>query len=190
MEPLVCAGLGNPGSEYEETRHNVGFMVVQELARRHGARFTLRAGVAGTARCTIGGAAVVLVKPLTYMNNSGEALLEALAECGVLPDRLLVVVDDLALALGALRLRPAGSHGGHNGLRSVIGALGTQQFPRLRCGIGVTPPPPRESTADFVLSPFRKEERSAAAAMVLRAADAAEAVAASGLAAAMNEFNT
>jgi PTH1 family peptidyl-tRNA hydrolase len=190
LEPLVCAGLGNPGSEYEETRHNVGFRVAEELVRRHGARFRLVAGSAAVARCTVKGAPLLVVKPLTYMNNSGEALLEALAATGVLPDRLAVVVDDLDLPLGTLRLRPSGGHGGHNGLRSVIGAVGSGEFFRVRCGIGVDPKPRRDETADYVLSPFARGERAAAEEMVGRAADAVETLAVSGPAAAMNSFNT
>jgi PTH1 family peptidyl-tRNA hydrolase len=190
VETLLVAGLGNPGDEYAATRHNVGFMVADELCRRGGGRWESRKGLSAIARVRIGGAEIVLCKPLTYMNNSGMAVAETLRRFDLEVSSLLVVVDDLALPLGRLRIRTRGSDGGHNGLTSVIFALGSDEFARLRCGIGQEAPPPKGTMPDFVLSPFDRPEVPALREMVARAADAAATGAVGGIAAAMNRFNT
>jgi len=185
----IVVGLGNPGFEYEDTRHNVGFMVLDELARRLRLRFQRGEGEYRLARALSGGSALLLVKPDTYMNNSGLAVAQVLDAERAGPDSLLVVVDDVALPLGSLRLRARGSDGGHNGLYSVIYTLGTEQFSRLRCGIGPEVMPHEGELASFVLSAFEPGEREAVATMVQRAADAVSHVLQEGLERAMTQFN-
>lgn len=189
MKPVIVVGLGNPGAVYEETRHNIGFMVVDELTRRYRVRMSAGRGEFWAGGMTIGGAAVVLLKPATYMNNSGLAVQQALALIGAEPSDLLLVVDDVALPLGTLRLRASGSDGGHNGLYSVIYSLKTDRFARLRCGIRQEEDPQKGTLADFVLSPFETSERTAVRSMVERAADAVTEVAGSGLERTMSKFN-
>jgi len=185
----LIVGLGNPGPVYAGTRHNVGFMVVDVLANRLHLQFRPGRGdfwYAGVAR---GEEVMTLVKPVTYMNRSGEAVVDALEQFGFPVSDLVVVVDDFALPLGTLRLRPGGSDGGHNGLASIIYRLQSDQFPRIRCGIRTEVLPPKDQTADFVLSPFALEERSTVEAMIARAADAAQDIQRSGLERAMGLFN-
>lgn len=183
----VLLGLGNPGDEYAATRHNVGFRVAEEILRRHGARREARRCRSLVAATRVDGVEVLVARPLTYMNRSGAAAAALLGEAEAEPGDLLVVCDDLNLDLGRLRLRARGSHGGHNGLSSIIEALGTQEFPRLRVGIG--PVAPGVPQADFVLAPFRRDEREAIAAAVARAADGAEIALTAGIQAAMNPIN-
>ncbi|GMV97077.1 MAG: aminoacyl-tRNA hydrolase [Phycisphaerae bacterium] len=182
----LAVGLGNPGGKYEGTRHNVGFRVIDELARRHGievsrGRFS---GLAGGG--LIAGRPVLLLKPGTFMNLSGRSVREALAFHKLSPADLLVVSDDLALPLGRLRLRKGGSAGGHNGLTSVIQELGTDQFPRLRIGIGQVP---GERMVGHVLGPFSREEEEIIGPALVLAADAVECWFADGIEQAMNRFN-
>lgn len=185
---LCVVGLGNPGRRYAGTRHNVGFAVVDAVAARLRTPPAELAGDQHLARGEYGGRSVLLSKPRTFMNLSGSAVHTLMRETGADPAALLVVCDDAALPLGRLRLRGQGSSGGHNGLRSVIEALGGGNFPRLRCGIGA--PAGEEEYAEYVLSPFREEERAAAEEMVRRAAEAAMCWIAEGLERAMNIFNT
>jgi len=183
----VIVGLGNPGREYDGTRHNVGFRVVNELARR--SRTDLRAGrgeyLSGSGR--IAGRAVELALPLTYMNLSGLAVRQVLAAAGSDASGLLVVCDDVNLPLGTLRLRRSGSDGGHNGLSSIIFQLGTEEFARLRLGVGAAPD--GTDLADHVLDRFGEEERPSVEEMVSRAADAIGLLIARGLDTAMQEYN-
>lgn len=173
METMGIVGLGNPGSEYRDTRHNVGFRVLDELCKRQ--RTALRAGKGEYqfARTAADGTEVVLVAPMTFMNNSGFAVADIMERFGVALHRLLIVADDFALPLGRLRFRMRGSDGGHNGLASIIYALNSDDFARLRCGIGKPVMPPKAAMAQFVLSPFDADEHAAVEGMVLRAADAA-----------------
>lgn len=189
MDPILLTGLGNPGDEYADTRHNIGFRIIDVIADRLPSRRVRHAGECLLSSVKVGGATVLLCKPLTYMNNSGRAVAEMLSRYDISIENVLVMVDDFALPLGKLRLRGSGSDGGHNGLYSVIMELGTNAFPRLRCGIGSEVMPPKEKIADFVLSPFEKDERPEATAMAERAAEAALEFARSGLASAMNKFN-
>jgi peptidyl-tRNA hydrolase, PTH1 family len=186
-------GLGNPGPEYAATRHNVGFEIVDRLARRHGLPGWRRHGNRLEAAGPVAGAAVVLLKPLTYMNRSGEAVAARLREESFGPEELLVCYDDVALPLGKLRLRPSGSDGGHNGMRSLIARLGSEAFPRLRVGIAPVDADGRavqvDDGADFVLSNFRRSEQPIIAEAIERAADAVECALAEGLTIAMNRFN-
>jgi len=181
-------GLGNPGSEYEETRHNVGFDVIEALARAHGVRLRRprAAALAGTG--AIDGVPVVLAMPLTMMNASGVAVARLCHLHGLAPEDLVVVIDDINLELGQLRLRRGGSEGGHRGLRSITERLGTQDYPRLRLGVGA--PPGGMSARDWVLSPFSADERETAEEAVARARRCVEVAVIAGIEAAMNEFNS
>ena len=185
----VVVGLGNPGREYAGTRHNLGFTVVDELLRRAGARATRAAGDYLAATLELGGREALLVKPTTYVNRSGRAVQQALAQRGLGPGELLAVVDDVALPFGRLRLRPSGGPGGHNGLRSVIEVLGTEAFPRLRLGVG-TPVDVEIPLADWVLGPFTPDERAALPEFVGRGADAVLRVLEVGVEASIPEVNS
>jgi PTH1 family peptidyl-tRNA hydrolase len=177
-------GLGNPGADYEGTRHNVGFDVIDELVRRSGVR--LRKWKSAGDLAIAGSGGVVLAKPLMFMNASGEAVGRIGAFYKIDPGDLLVVVDEVHLPLGRLRLRPSGSAGGHNGLKSVIEHVG-DGFPRLRIGVGRGDP--QWDLSDHVLSRFRADERDVIERAIERAADAAEAFVAEGIGTAMNKFN-
>jgi PTH1 family peptidyl-tRNA hydrolase len=180
----VIVGLGNPGAEYRQTRHNVGFDVVDELARRWAARFRSWKSLADIALVREQDA--LLAKPQTFMNASGEAIQRIAAFHKIEPADVLIVVDEVQLPLGRLRLRPSGSDGGHNGLKSVIQYIGAE-FPRLRVGVGRGDP--EWDLADHVLSRFEPAEREAAERSIARAADAVEAFVTTGLIDAMNRFN-
>jgi peptidyl-tRNA hydrolase, PTH1 family len=185
----LIVGLGNPGPKYEWTRHNCGFMVIDELARRAGKEVKAPECQALTARATIGLEEVLLVKPQTFMNLSGVAV-AALVNKYEVRERspILVISDDLALPFGKIRIRARGSAGGQKGLKSIIEKLGGQDFPRLR--LGIAPDHPVNDAADFVLSEFPKKDRDGLAQMVARAADAVEAVLTIGVANAMSKFNS
>ena len=184
----LIVGLGNPGAQYEWTRHNCGFMVIDELARRAGREVRTREGQALTTRARIGEVETLLVKPQTFMNLSGAAVAALVAKHGVEnASSVLVLSDDIALPFGRLRIRREGSAGGHNGLKSMIAHLGTQAFPRVR--LGIAPDHPVEDTAAFVLAEFPRREREAVAEMVVRAADAVEVILTTGIAEAMAKYN-
>ena len=183
---LVC--LGNPGEKYENTRHNVGFMVADEIGERQHAPIQKLKFRALTNIFTISGEKVLVMKPVTYMNLSGEAVRQAADFYKVPPDHVLVVLDDTALAVGKLRVRRGGSAGGHNGLKSIIQHLGTDQFPRLRVGVGEKPHPDYD-LADWVLGRFTGEDKKAIDAAVKRAADGVECILKDGLEQGMNRFN-
>ncbi len=180
--------LGNPGPKYTGTRHNVGFRVGDELARRAGVDVRRLRSRALTGKAEIGGVSALLVKPQTYMNLSGEAVRPLADYYKVPPERILVVCDEAALAPGKLRLRSSGSAGGHNGMKSIIQYLGTDQFPRLRLGVG-SPPDPEYDLADWVLGVPRGQDGEAVDRAVVRAADAVECCLRSGIAEAMNRYN-
>ena len=186
MALKLIVGLGNPGCEYEHTRHNVGFQVVEELAKSY--RVTLKnhsKWKARAAKIADIGDGVLLAEPTTFMNLSGWAVREMAAFHKLSPSDVLVVVDDADLPLGRLRLRTSGSAGGHNGLKSVIQELGTIEFPRLRVGVGRQP----GELKPHVLGRFSVEEKTQIDAAVKRAADAAELFAKESILAAMNRFN-
>lgn len=186
-----CVGLGNPGREYSGSRHNLGFEVVDRIARQIGVEFRSGKGEYRIARGSFKNRDIGLMKPLTYMNNSGEAVLDIQERYDVPLDELLILCDDFQLPLGRIRLRPGGSDGGHNGLSSVIYHLKSSSFPRLRCGIASpTMPADKALMAAFVLSPFTPEERPAVDEMIRRASEAALVFAVDGLETAMNRFNT
>jgi PTH1 family peptidyl-tRNA hydrolase len=177
----LVVGLGNPGREYLNTRHNLGFSALALLASQEGLTWRYR------ERYSYACGEAYLVRPLTFMNLSGQAVRQVVRERGFIPKRMLVVCDDINLPLGRLRLRGSGSHGGQNGLRSVIDSLGTQDFPRLRLGIG--PCPPALDASRFVLGRFAPEQRPLAEQMVHRAAQAVREVLGQGLEKAMNTIN-
>ena len=185
----LIVGLGNPGREYRDTRHNVGFMVVDEIARRHGIDWT--SGPSQIAETLVakrfGDEPVMVAKPLTYMNNSGDAVAGLVRYFEVTHDDLCVVVDEAALPFGRLRARARGSAGGHNGLKSIIERLGTTEFSRLRLGVGRGDG--RRDLADHVLARFERGEQADLETLITRAADAAEMFAAEGISKVMNVYN-
>ena len=183
---LLVAGLGNPGRGYERTRHNLGWLVMDELARRHGGSF--RSKFSGRlAELRVDGRRIALLKPETYMNESGRSLGAAARFFKVGPEALLVVHDDVDLEPGRLQARSSGGRAGHNGLRSIAQALGTQDFLRLRIGVGRPGRGDRRSVSDYVLSNFDPDEN--VEALVARAADAVETLVREGLEAAQAQFN-
>jgi PTH1 family peptidyl-tRNA hydrolase len=183
----LIVGLGNPGAAYQNTRHNVGFRVIDELAQRHriDVRSMQKRALVGYG--VIRDTGVVLAKPQTFMNLSGEAVAPLLRMLELRPEDVIVVYDDMDLPTGRLRLRPDGSAGGHNGMKSLIQHLRSDRFPRLRIGVGR----PGESAAviDHVLSKFNRDELDAVREAIPRSADAVEAILSDGLDAAMNRFN-
>jgi PTH1 family peptidyl-tRNA hydrolase len=183
----VVVGLGNPGDRYRRTRHNVGFMVVDALAARAGAPRAHEEAAAWVAEARVSGEPVLLVKPMTFMNRSGVAVEPILATRALSPQDLVVVLDDVALPLGKLRVRERGSHGGHNGLRSLIDVLGTDDFPRVRLGIGKDEP--AADLAEYVLAEFPPEDVLVVQELVGLAGDAVECLIREGAVPAMNRFN-
>ena len=186
---MLIVGLGNPGEQYEWTRHNLGFMLVDLLARQAGAQVKRSECRALVGRAELEGRAVELVKPQTYMNLSGESvacLLRKRAGLRAAGD-LLVVSDDIALPLGSVRLRPSGSSGGQKGLKNIIAALGTDQFPRLR--VGIKPEHPVGDTAAFVLERFPRGQRAEVEKILERAAEALRSVIRDGIEKAMSLYN-
>ena len=184
---LIIAGLGNPGREYENTRHNAGFMVLDALADKLGADISERKHKALCGKAVIGGQKVILLKPQTYMNSSGESIRAAADYYKVPPEDILVIYDDISLAPGQLRIRAKGSAGGHNGIKSIIAHLGTQEFPRVKVGIGEKPP--RMDLADYVLGHFSEGEKRIMADAVKEAADAVCEIVNMGIEQAMNDHN-
>jgi peptidyl-tRNA hydrolase, PTH1 family len=183
----LIVGLGNPGFEYAWTPHNLGFLVIDLLAERAGIRVERPEAKSYVGKGSIGPQGVALAKPQTYMNLSGMAVRELAERFEVAPARILVVVDEVALPWGSLRIRERGSAGGHNGLKSVIGALGTDEFVRVR--LGIQPDHPVGDLAAYVLHRMRKAELEAAAELVERAANAVECAVTEGVRRAMNQFN-
>ncbi|HEV8417553.1 MAG TPA: aminoacyl-tRNA hydrolase [Candidatus Udaeobacter sp.] len=182
----LIAGLGNPGSEYAATRHNIGFIVVDQLAAQFGSPWEKSVPHARedavAARC----GAVLLVKPLSFMNRSGYPLFAVAQFYKIEPQEIVVVLDDFSLSLGRLRMRARGGPGGHNGLESVIVQFGTEEIPRLRIGIGAAP---REGSSDYVLSRFFDEEKPIVRSTIDRAVEALKCAIDNGLVSAMNTFN-
>ena len=184
---LLVVGLGNPGEAYAHTRHNVGAEVVELLAARHGARLRKARERARTSEVTVGGKRMALAIPLTYMNESGVAVGALARRYGVAPEQIVIVHDELDLPVAALKLKAGGGLAGHNGLRSIKAHLHTDDFLRVRIGVGK--PASKERGADHVLDRFSKPERADIDVTLERAADAIEAILAHGIDAAMNRFN-
>ncbi len=183
----LIVGLGNPGPKYRDTLHNVGYMVADLLAARHGVSFESAPADALMARVRGTGDGLLLAKPLTFMNRSGSAVGDLLRFYKIDVEDLIVVLDDVALPAGQLRVRPEGSAGGHNGLKSIIGVLGTDRFARLRIGVGRGDP--RRDLADHVLSAIPANLRPVVDEAVVRAADAVECYARDGIEKTMQVFN-
>jgi peptidyl-tRNA hydrolase, PTH1 family len=183
----LVVGLGNPGPEYTNTRHNVGYMVLDELSRRHHIPIRALLHNARVGVGEIGSEPAALVKPLTFMNLSGRAVAPLLQRHSLLPSNLVVIYDDADLPLGKLRVRARGSAGGQGGLKSIIASLSSEEFPRIRIGIGRSG---GRDLVDHVLSGFRRDEREAIQHAIQRAADAVEHLVAHGIEATMNRFNT
>lgn len=183
---LVC--LGNYGQKYENTRHNIGFMAADRLVEKNDLRCNRLRFRALTEIIDFGGAKVLLMKPQTYMNLSGEAVGEAARFYKVPPERVLVISDDVSLPLGKLRVRGNGSAGGHNGLKNIIAHLGTDRFPRVKVGVGA-PPNPEYDMVDWVIGGFTADERKVIAPAIDRALDAAKCVIAKGVTEAQNRYN-
>jgi peptidyl-tRNA hydrolase, PTH1 family len=186
---LFIVGLGNPGTEYEATRHNVGFMLVDLLARESGTQVKRKECRALVGRAEIEGRKAELVKPQTFMNLSGEAVSCLIRKDGVVQsgNRLIVISDDLAIPFGTIRIRPRGSSGGHNGLKSIIASIKTDEFIRLR--IGIKPDHPISDTARFVLDEFSKNERVELEKILDRSAEALRAIVRDGVEKAMATYN-
>lgn len=189
--PFLIVGLGNPGTHYARTRHNAGWMVVDELARRHGIDLSRKTFEARIGSGLIADTRVTLIKPQTFMNLSGRSVAAASRFHNIPVGQILVICDDLNLPLGRLRLRIGGSDGGHNGLKSVAQMLGSKEYPRLRFGVGEPPREEREErgTVDYVLRPFAPAEWPVVEDMVARSADCVEVFVRDGAETAMNQFN-
>lgn len=183
----LIVGLGNPGREYRDTRHNAGFMVLDRLAQRHGLSGVKHRFQSGVLEGRLGGEKCLLLQPQTYMNRSGRAVSEAMRFYKLSPQQVLVVVDDAALPIGRIRLRPSGSAGGHNGLTDIERALGGSDYPRLR--IGIDSPPPRMKQRDYVLGRFTPDQAAALQPALDRACDCIEAWISQDIQAVMSQFN-
>lgn len=183
----LVVGLGNPGEEYEWSRHNLGFMLIDKLGRAAGVSKYRRECQALVAQTRIGSQAVILVKPQTYMNLSGEAVSCLFAKYGTTASELLVISDDLALPFGKIRIRARGTSGGHNGLKSIIAAVGTDEFTRLR--IGIQPEHPLADSKKFVLDSFPMTARATIEETIDRGAEAVRTILADGVLQAMTDYN-
>ena len=181
--------LGNPGAKYNGTRHNVGFMVSEKLEKKLGIKIDRLRFKALTAQADIGGEKVLLMKPQTYMNLSGEAVIQAVKFYKIPPERVLVVSDDVSLPVGKLRIRTKGSAGGHNGLKNIIAHLGTDAFPRIKLGVG-SPEHPEHEMIDWVLGSFKNQDAVDIDLACAKAAEAVECYITQGADRAMNLYNT
>lgn len=188
VEFIIC-GLGNPGTRYENTRHNTGFMALDTLAEKLGADVKRLKFKSLTADVNIGGKHCLLMKPTTFMNNSGEAVVEALNFYKLPPENLLVMYDDISLDVGRVRIRKKGSDGGHNGIKSIIYLTGSDTFPRIKIGVGAKPHPDYDLAA-WVLGMFPKEQGELLESALGRAAEAAQLIAAGKTDEAMNKYNS
>lgn len=187
-ECWLIVGLGNPGKEYERTRHNAGFRAVELLASKLGCKIDKSKFQGLYGQVNYGGKKLMLLKPLTYMNLSGRSVLQLSAYFNIPPQRIIVMFDDISLEPGRLRIRADGSAGGHNGIKSIIQEVGSQAFPRVKIGVGAKPNPEYD-LADWVLSTFSAKEEKALAVALENAADAALAVIDHGVPEAANRFN-
>lgn len=187
-ETFLIVGLGNPGARYENTRHNVGFLAVERLAQRHGLTFNKTEHRAQTASGLIQGKRVILAKPMTFMNVSGDSIGPLAHFYKIEPDHIIIVCDDMDIPMATLRIRKSGSSGGQNGLKHILQRLGTQDIPRIRMGIGR--PPGRMDPADHVLSKLKGDDQILAIETADRAADAIEMWLREGIDMAMNRFNS
>ncbi|MBQ8612682.1 MAG: aminoacyl-tRNA hydrolase [Ruminiclostridium sp.] len=187
VEYIVC-GLGNPGTQYENTRHNAGFMAIDTIAKNINAEVKKLKFKSLTGDVMLGGVRCLLMKPTTFMNNSGEAVREALNFYKLPPERLIVIYDDISMDVGRTRIRRKGSDGGHNGIKSIILYTNSDSFPRIKIGVGAKPHPDYD-LADWVLSPFLKEQAEALESSLSNAAKAAELMVQDKTDEAMNKYN-
>ena len=185
----IIVGLGNPGSKYENTRHNIGFMVLDQLSDRTGVKINRIRFKGLCADAVLGGKRVLLLKPQTFMNNSGESVREAMSFYKIPPERVIVIFDDISLPCGHLRIRRKGSDGGHNGIKSIIYLANSDQFPRIKIGIGKKPDP-RWDLADWVLSQFSKEDVKLLDSAIKNACLACEEIVQDRIDRAMNLYNS
>lgn len=184
----IVVFLGNPGPKYRDTRHNAGFMAADAMEKKLGVSINKLRFKALTAQATLGGEKVLLLKPQTYMNLSGESVSPAATFYKVPPEHIIVVSDEVSLPIGKLRIRKSGSAGGHNGLKNIIAMLGTDAFPRIRMGVGA-PPHADYDMADWVLSSFKNQDADDMRSLAVRVCDAVECYIAEGPDRAMNKFN-
>ena len=184
----IVAGLGNPGLEYENTRHNAGFLTMEELAKQCGAKLDQMKFKSDCGEAMLGEVRCLLMKPTTYMKLSGDAIAAAANFYKIPPEQVLVIYDDISLPPGKLRLRRKGSAGGHNGIKSIIAQLGTEEFPRIRVGVGAKPNP-QYDLADWVLSKFSEEDMKALQPALEHAADAAKKIVSGDMNGAMNLYS-
>ena len=184
----LIVGLGNPGKKYECTRHNIGWLALETLAGMNRISVTQLKFSATVGQGTIGGTSVLLMKPQTYMNESGRAVREAAKFYNIPPERVLVLYDDVSMVPGKLRIRAKGSAGGHNGIKSIIANLGSDAFPRIKLGVGA-PPHPEYDLADWVLGTFSKSEQEILTPCIDRACAAVPVILAQGCTAAANQVN-
>lgn len=184
---LIIVGLGNPGEKYAATRHNAGFWCLDYIAKEHSVKFSRRNRSTLIGECDIEGQRVVLAKPRIFVNRSGQAVSYLLTRFGVTPGKLLIIYDEIALPLGKIRLRPTGSAGGHNGIKSIIEATDTQDFPRLR--FGVDRPPNGEDQIAYVLGTLSNEEQKVADEVIVRVAESVSSLLTVGIERTMNKFN-
>lgn len=187
IEYIIC-GLGNPGTQYENTRHNAGFMAIDTIAKNKNAEIKKLRFKSLTGDIMLGGVRCLLMKPTTFMNNSGEAVREALSFYKLPPERLIVIYDDISMDVGRTRIRRKGSDGGHNGIKSIILCTNSDSFPRIKIGVGAKPHPDY-NLADWVLSPFLKEQAEALESSLSNAAAAAELMVQDKTDEAMNKYN-
>ncbi|MDO5444063.1 MAG: aminoacyl-tRNA hydrolase [Eubacteriales bacterium] len=184
----IVVFLGNPGPKYSGTRHNAGFITADEAEKKLNIQINKSRFKALTATCEISGEKVLLMKPQTYMNLSGDAVSQAVSFYKIPPDHVIVVSDEMSLPVGRIRVKPKGSAGGHNGLKSIISALGTEEFPRIRLGVGM-PPSSEYDVKDWVLSTFRNQDAEDISSAAKRAADAVFSYISDGPEKTMNKFN-
>ena len=183
----IVAGLGNPESKYDKTRHNIGFRLIDELAVRNGITFSDRKHNGLVGKGIISGEKVILLKPLTYMNLSGECVGPAADYYKVEPENVIILFDDISLDVGRIRIRKKGSAGGHNGIKSIIAHLGSENFPRLKFGVGDKPK--EMDLADYVLGRFSSQDEATVSEGIKRACEAVECMIGEGCDAAMNKYN-
>lgn len=187
-ECWLIVGLGNPGSEYAKTRHNCGFRAIDLLASKLGCKIDKKKFQGLYGQVQRDGKKIFLLKPLTYMNLSGGSVLQLSAYFGISPQRIIIIFDDISLPLGALRIRANGSAGGHNGIKSIISELGSQEFPRIKIGVGERAAP-EQDLAEWVLSPFSAEEERILSTSLEDASKAALSIVDTGVSTAANQFN-
>ena len=184
----IIVGLGNPGTKYETTRHNVGFMTVDLLMKQNDSDFNKHKFEAVFGECNIGKSRVLVVKPETYMNNSGKAVTQIAAFYKIPLDRIIVIYDDISLDVGKIRMRRNGSHGGHNGMKDIIELMGDNNITRIKIGVGQKPHPDY-NLADWVLSKFPEGDKENLDAALLKATKAAKEIMSKGIDSAMNKYN-